>query len=332
MNRTISLATIMAMAVMTAASCDQSAGQDETMPGQPAELTISIRSGLPSKAASSSVDETAISGTQILIFRENGNLDAYASSTSATDIKISCTSGTRTIYAAANAPDLSDILSLDDFKSRRTALEDNSTDSFVMVSEANTVNAPQSSGVVIEVHRLVARVSISKVSVKFASSAYQNEELKVTRLYLVNAAGDAAYGGTSSPQVWFNKMKYSASDADGLIYEDIADDAVTEASPYTATSYFYTYPNDTETDVSGESSGFSARYTRLVIETTLSGTTYYYPVSIPGIESNHTYEIKNLTITRPGSLDPDIPVSYDTCSFSITVRDWDSGSSEEVTI
>lgn len=91
----------------------------------------------------------------------------------------------------------------------------------------------------------------------------------------------------------------------------------------------YAYPNPTESRfengiyIGDEAGEWSIRPTRLVIETTLDGTKYYYPITLPALESNKTYEIENLVITRPGSDDPDIPVVVYDVPFKISILGWE---------
>ena len=73
-----------------------------------------------------------------------------------------------------------------------------------------------------------------------------------------------------------------------------------------------------------------ARATLLVLEASIkypSGwTKYYYPVQLGAgpLLSNKQYRV-NLTIHRPGSLDPNHPVTFDDVTPVITVSDWESG-------
>lgn len=54
---------------------------------------------------------------------------------------------------------------------------------------------------------------------------------------------------------------------------------------------------------------------------------YYYPVPIEGgLESNKQYKV-NLTIRRPGSLDPNKPVKFSDVTPVITVHSWEDGGS-----
>ena len=103
---------------------------------------------------------------------------------------------------------------------------------------------------------------------------------------------------------------------------------MTRSSPYATGHHFYCYPNPTEEDSHG--SAWSPRYTRLVVDATLGGTLYHYPVNIPKPLPNTSYQITNLTVTGPGSSDPDIPVEKGSITFSITITDWATGFSQEI--
>jgi hypothetical protein len=94
---------------------------------------------------------------------------------------------------------------------------------------------------------------------------------------------------------------------------------------------FYCYPNATSADANGWVSSFTARKTRLVVAATISGTRYYYPVTISTPERNKAYTVE-LTITGLGSTDPDQPVSKGAITASVTVQGWQTGTTYEETI
>ena len=93
-----------------------------------------------------------------------------------------------------------------------------------------------------------------------------------------------------------------------------------------ANLYFYSYPNCSVPATTQEGVDNT---TKVIIETELqngsSPITYYYPISIPYVQPNYAYTIGDVKIKRLGSLDPFTPVSTATCSFSISVRNWDTG-------
>lgn len=331
-RQTISM--VMAAIAITAGAV--SCNKKEAMPaaenaGEKTEMTVNVDCGQFTKAGIVAENEKKVNNVQIFVFRKDGELDAYASSETSSGIKISCTTGEKDIVAIVNAPDLKSYSTRTDLLTAKSLLADNSLENFVMTGEKTDQPISAEEVVTIEVKRLVARVAVNMITPNFTSPAYRDMEFKVVRIYAVNVVGDLCYGGSSEPTLWHNQMKYTAGETDALIYDDIEDTAMTPAKPYSGSRAFYVYPNRTETD--SQSNTFGPRYTRLVIETTLGGKTYYYPVSIKGIESNKTYNITDLTITRPGSLSPDVPVTAYECTFGITVvEEWQEGADFEYEI
>lgn len=312
-----------------AVSCNKTDSPAQTE-GTPAELTLNISNGAFTKAAINDANENKVNNVQIFVFRKDGELDAYATSTQKNDIKVSCTTGPKDVYALVNAPDGSKISKKSELEATTSKLSDNSLTNFVMIG-SKPIDMTPSVNETIMVSRVAARLTVSKITAAFTSQAYKQMEFKVNRIYVVNAAGDVNYKlDKKAPTTWFNKMAYTTSDVDALLYADATDTKITEATPYDTPTSFYTYPNSTQTDSQAEE--FSARFTRVVVETTLGGKTYYYPVSIENIESNRYYNIKNLTITRPGSLSPDTPVSSLECTVSIEVKEWGHGMEKDFTI
>ena len=94
--------------------------------------------------------------------------------------------------------------------------------------------------------------------------------------------------------------------------------SVVNEEAYSTQHTFYCYPNKA---ADSDATSWSPRRTRLVLKTTLGTDTYYYPVTLPELENNKSYELE-LTITRPGSDNADMPVSFEDCAFEITVKPW----------
>ena len=314
-----------------AISCNKSEVASENITdGKTAEISVRVSSSaFTGKAVLSEDNERKINNVQVFVFRTNGALDAYTCSDTKSDIKLSCTTGSKIVKAVVNAPDLSSISKMEDLQNSITSLTDNSLTNFVMTgSEGLDVKTDQS--LTINVSRIAARLAIEKVSVNFTSQAYRNMDMKIHRIYAVNVAGNTSYDLSSAPTVWHNQKALQTSTLDAMLMDDVADVKVTEEQPYTTGSYFYVYPNKVSEEPQDEAA--SARPTRIVVETILGETTYYYPITIGNIAANTKYTISNLTITRPGSLDPDIPVTSKECSFTISVNNWNEGPTEDVTI
>lgn len=287
-------------------------------------------------------NETAVSSLQVFVFRENGVLEAYGKS-DGSKVTAECTSGMKTIVALANAADITDISDKASLDMKVSRLEDN-RDAFVMYGSYSAEITSASGTVTVPVTRLVARISIQKITNRLSLPQYSNSSVLIKKIYLINVAGDMIYGDTGEyghdksvksdyvPSVWLNKGK---CDGDGdmpalLSSGELKSASAAHGSSYTASHYFYCYPNPASSDASVPDG--KSGYTRLVVEVSVEGRVFYYPVSIPGIENNHTYNISELVITKLGSEDPNVPVSYDSASFSITVNPWESGSDSSVTI
>ena len=73
---------------------------------------------------------------------------------------------------------------------------------------------------------------------------------------------------------------------------------------------------------------WSARHTRIIIETTIDGTSIYYQVNLPVIARNNTYIAEEAIIGRIGSTDPEqeIPGAV-TVTFAESPASWDGPTS-----
>lgn len=267
-------------------------------------------------------DETAVSHAQVFLFRPDGSLDA--SGTSGSDVvTIDCTAGQRDIVAVVNAPALNGVTDISGLMSDVSQLQDNAPGSLVMCG-METVSVSASSQVSVPVRRLVAKVSIERIVADFTLPQYRDADFRLKRIYLSNVAGDVPYGGTGGPVSWYNRA--GAIDWDNpLVCSEEMSEKMTPGIPYEVIHSFYCCPNAAEED--SFSPEWSPRHTRLVVETELSGRRYYYTMTMPAVEANHLYTVKELRITRPGADDPEDQVISGDASFTIEVEDWDEGYS-----
>ena len=285
------------------------------------ELKVQVRSGgdlVQTKSTTiTPASEVLVNNLQVFVFRGDA-LDAYGSINDDDEITLSCTGGERQVYALVNCPDLSAISTKTALLATSSLLSGNSGTNFQMIGHQDEVDLPDDSPVTINVHRLAARVVIKKISRAFTVSALAAKSLTIDQIFITNVAGDINFGETASPTVWYNKMAYSSEQA-AFTYDAPASALANNASYSTAHS-FYAYPNPTVDDAEGGS--WSARHTRLVIKVTLGTDVYYYPITLPALEANKSYEIDELILTRPGSDNPDKPVSFQDCTFQVNVVGW----------
>lgn len=282
-------------------------------------VTFSVETPLTKATISSDADKT-VQSIQVFVFLGN-NLDVYGSN-AGSSLTVQCTPGERDIYVLANAPALDKITTKDALLATASNLGNSSVkgcNSFEMIGSSSENLSLENSNITIPVKHITSRVVVSSVKKQFKSAALEALEFKIVNMYLVNVAGDCTYGGGAAPTLWYNKL----SDCNELpeITKDNVNVVVSASNPHSVTHTFYAYPNPTQND--SDLNTWSPRYTRLVIETQLGAETFYYPISLPKIESNKSYNISEIKITRPGSKNPDQPVSYLDCSFTVTVEPWD---------
>ena len=292
--------------------------------------------------------ETAVNNVQILVFDSTGALNAYVDADkSVAGITINTTTGSKTVWAVVNCPDLSSVTTIGGMTAKTIDLGDNSTTSsegFVMAGSTTCTVSSSTATAIITVNRFVSRVALAKVTNSLPDSY---GSLTVNNVTLTNVVGNQNLAGAATPSTWYNKMgrkdgaTASSQIIDGssylascptLTFKSISSSVANGSSLTPSTPYLlYCYPNSTTTDATGWASSFTARKTRLVVTATISGTKYYYPVVIDTPQRNTAYTVE-LTITGLGSTDPDKPVQKGTISAIVSVQGWASGAVYEETI
>ena len=279
------------------------------------ELTVGINRSLTKSSTITDEDEVKVNTLQVFVFRGDA-LDAYASAESVSEVTLNCTNGERTVYALVNAPDISHISSKTALLATKTHLYNYTDYGFEMIGSKDVI-LPQTSTVTIDVTRIVSRVILKQVTRNFTSPALADLEFKIDEVYLINVAGDTNYGLTDEPEAWHNSKGYDGTFPE--LTHDNSEANIVNGDYWPMNCRYYAYPNDSEDSTEED---WCPRRTRLVLKTTLGGKVYYYPVTLPELEPNKSYEIENLTITRPGSDNPDKPVTFQEATFDINVLPW----------
>lgn len=348
--------SIIALAAAVLCSCDKNADcvpcQKAEENQEPATLSVSLGFDDPQTRAVTAYTaaqdyEKAVNSVQILVFDASGKINMYKDAgTAVSDIQLSTTAGQKTVWAVVNGPDLSAVANLSALQAMAVDLADNSltkTEGFVMAGSTSCTVSATGGTAAVTVSRLVSRVALQKVTNSLPSGY---GALKIDNVTLINVVGNQNLAGNASIATWYNKMGRK----DGGAQADIIDGSTNKASCPSLTfaapaatvnngaahtpatpHLFYCYPNATSADANGWVSSFTARKTRLVVAATISGTRYYYPVTINTPERNKAYTVE-LTITGLGSTDPDQPVSKGAITASVTVQGWQTGTTYEETI
>ncbi|MBR5833944.1 MAG: hypothetical protein IKY48_05145 [Bacteroidales bacterium] len=318
MNRFFVKAAVAAVCVMAGFASCQKDVVEEISAQEMATLEISVP--VEQTKVVGGADEAGVDNCQVFLFNDQGVLEAYASKDSK-EIPISCTMGSKTVAVLVNAPAITDIKSLTQLRAKQSLLTHNTAESFVMQGLVSVnINTTKNVKIEVPVARMVAKVELASVVTSFEIAQYQNAEFKVSSVYLINVAADAKYFSTSAPTLWYNQRAYVSTDENALLYDDMEGVKVSSSEPYAAKNAFYAYPNPTGAD--SYSGSWTPRRTRLVVQATLDGQTYYYPVTLPALESNKRYEVR-LTITRPGSYNPDTVVDKFAATVNVTIKDWE---------
>lgn len=338
------MALIALMGLFTA-SCEK---HDANTPLQESLLTINIVPEAESKATGSAhgvqAEDNAVQTLEFFVFRSEGEdagmLDAYkmytaAELTSLTNLEVKTTTGKKMIYAVANShksDNWSGVKTLTEFQAQIASLQSENNKNFTMAGSVEAVLQTTTS-VTFSISRLVSRVQLASVKTQFAGTPWAGSSLTNVKIYLINAAGDKLYHDGSdqpSPTI-LNIKKAVAADINactmaGMLYDETAS-AITDAG-YNTTHTFYCYENM----VASESA--DKKFTKLIIQADMNGHTYYYPISInregfgydasnghAGIKRNTSYSV-NVTILRPGSLDPDTPVEHSAMTATLNIAPW----------
>ena len=332
----------MAFVAITSLACSkENPSEQAAQKTQMATLEVNVFDGITTRATSVNDANigTAERDIQVLVFNSEGDLLAYgANEDSSTKVSLSIPTGTVECYAVVNSyDDLSVIATKTVFLKHLSHLKDNDPTRMEMLGSITKTVAAGTNSVSIAVKRFASKVQIDKVTPAFTSPAHRAMEFKIVGVYLINVNGTCPYTmvptAASESTSWYNKRKYVSGDCNHLITDKFSTPVVMQTSagvvtPYSTPHYLYCYPNPITTDVS--TTTWSERISRLVVETTLGGTTYYYSVNIPTPQCNTVYQITNMKITGLGTDTPDAVVQKGSLSVSLTVTDWSTGFSKEV--
>ena len=306
-----------AQAALALASCTR---EKADIDGKPVEVNVTILGTAPTRAtAVTYANESKVANLQVYVFND-GKLEDDQDAGAAMTAQLTATSGQRTVWALVNAPTLKDLSTETELKAKVSQLADNKTDAFVM-SGSTTQELKDGGTVPVIVKRIVSRVSIKKISTDF-QYALASESLTVDGIYLINVAGDNTYAADGTPGTWVNQLKHQDTNLDALLYDKVSA-TVNNNKAYEKEHVYYPYPNPTQEETYDAT--WKPRHTMLVVEVTFEGKKGYYPVVLPALERNKTYEIDEMVIRhRPGDV-PYTPLETGDATVQITVNDWELG-------
>ena len=325
----------MAAVAAMACSCTKEEVKSEDTPVKRGTVRIQLVDDNGTRATGeghgSNDGDSKINTLEVFVFNNNegdagnGRLDGYKKYTgeelkTLSNLEIKTTIGKKMVYVVANAhnTDWSGGITKSDFDQQMAYLYKEDAGNFIMFS-SQEVTVQLQTTVTMVLTRMVSRIKLNSVMVSFAGTPYAGVPLQDVKAYLINVQAQKRLvdgSGTNLKRV--NHRKYVPEDMEGitmegLLYDDLTG-SISEAT-HSQPHYFYCYENnrtqETETN----------RFTRLVIEGTLNGTTYYYPIPIKELKRNSCYSI-DVKIYRPGSLDPDRELEFGALDLTLSVEGW----------
>lgn len=284
--------------------------------------TVSFSAGVATKAG-----DDGIGTLDALVFRENGQREAYARS-GGNSVQVSLPTGIPLRwYLVANATaDLGSLLTESDLLSSRALLDGQAPSSVTMSGRGSGTIGDGTSTVGVELSRTVSRITLGSISPVFLKDSYQASAVKLAGIHVINAAGSCPY--TLIPDaggVWHNRLGREpglSRSLSGMLGRDMDQtlDGHTVEGPWT----FYACPNPTDNGIDSRTApSWSERNTRLVVEISIDGVPNYYPMTLPAMECNTEYLIREAILKGPGSASPDIPVERHDMAFTVSVRPWE---------
>lgn len=266
-----------------------------------------------------------IGNADFFVYEDNatGYLDSYLHLNNPGErVEIASRSGNKRFVAIANAGDgtfiYNDIVSYEGLGSIYSHLSDEIPETPLMSGEAS--GRAGRDGLDLVLRPLMARVRINSFFVDFIGKTYSASEFRNPRAYLINVSGMCPMSGEyAAPVEILNQGRLdergcmSMSRPDLLLCDDVTGHPL------------FCYPCD------GTESAPGYCTTRLVVEGDIDGVTYYYPINVGGgkVERGQSY-VYDITITRPGMTDPDIPIEKTMAKVEMHIENWEEYDNETI--
>lgn len=318
---------------------------------QMGSLSIGIHADSPStKAVTSFTDhvgnEAAITQLQLFIFdAESQNIELYRDLGTSMNIEnLSTTVGKKTIWAVANyGSSLSGIKTIGELLAKTVTLEQTETSGFVMSGSTDFTVGAGNNSCTISISRLISRIVLQKVTNNLPVGL---GSIQINNVFLSNVVANQNLGGTEAPATFLNKQgvadeetrnkthiigtgSYKASAEKFTFFKGTSGISIANNASFSEKSFFYTYPNNVNRMPAGFTSTFAPEKSVLVISATINSKVQYYPIVLSkAFDRNKTYSVE-LTITGPGTDDPNKPIEKNSANVTVTVANWVAGEAYE---
>ena len=275
------------------------------------------------------VGKTNLQGIDLLFFQDAPlyRLDAYQHLDGAPGNRVTGTSSTaaRQVVILSNYPsgtyEWSGIRSIESLADLpfRLADENPSAPMLYGTSEAGKMGQ-------VTLRPMLSKITLRSVACEFSERPYVGERLQDVRAYLTYASEVCRpFSPEDTPSSWLNAGRLDETATGALSHPETVLQTLSPSlgGRIYPDASFFCYPNPSD------GTEFGSPVTRLVIEGKLRGTTYYYPIDLPGLKADTQYRM-DVTLTRAGTTDPDMPAVAGSIRLESRVMDWDGREWEDI--
>ena len=273
--------------------------------------------------------KTTLQGVDLLFFQDGPlfRLDAYQHLEGITGNRVTGTSSTaaRKVIILSNYPSdgyaWSGIRNLESLAGLPFRLEDENPSAPMLygISEAGVMDK-------VELKPMLAKITLRSIACDFSGRSYAGERLLDVRAYLTYVRRECRpFAPEDPPSSWLNAGRLDEAGTAALSRPELV---LRSLSPSLGgriypSAEFFCYPNPSD------GTEFGRPVTRLVIEGKLRGVTCYYPIDLPRLEADVQYAM-DVTLTRAGTTDPDIPAVSGSVRLESRVLDWDGREWDDI--
>lgn len=253
-------------------------------------------------------------------------------------VDVASQAGDKVMFFCANSRhgrySWSDVNCLASLDGMHAKLEEENPEFPVMTASCK-VTAGRDPETEVELRTLMSCITLNSISCDFSGKPYEDAVIRNVKAYLtnVNAGCSLTAEGMILPHRIINAGMLREDETAAFGIPEMVVRAIAAEIGKTAirpSADLYCYPN------MGETEGPGTPFTRLVIEGSVDGTTYYWPVNINrsgedgnGVGRSCRY-VYDIVIRRKGSTDPDTPVEVAQAEISMKTRPWNE--KEEYTV
>ncbi|MBQ7749765.1 MAG: hypothetical protein IJR77_00905 [Bacteroidales bacterium] len=265
----------------------------------------------------------------LLVFRSSdGLLERRTRVEGALSVSLLCPSGLELKwYLVANAPEELSFESETAFLEGMISLSD-LNEAIPMHEEGNLYLSGEQVAIDARLKRYPCKISLDAIRVPWMEGEGAPSEIRLGRVAVINAVGTCPYSAVPfAGELWFNKAGFE--NYSPLLTMDYGGILIPSSGLFSSQTTLYALPNPTDNDInSSVAASWCPRNTRLSVELLADGSSYWYPIDLPGMEGNCHYRITELVITGPGAAGPDMRIERNPVSFELLITPWDSVSSE----